>query len=66
MKYDIKNIKYGDFVQTNILKYFFNSWILNNIFYIFMKLLIYATVKIKILHLISKKKIINYHNTKIY
>ena len=36
----------------HILNYFFNLLILPNIYYIFIKLLIYATVEIKILHYI--------------
>ena len=65
MKDEVKNVKYGGLVQTkhdglvqtSILKYFFSSWLLCNIFYTFMELLIYATVGTEILHWVSK---INY------
>ena len=49
MKDEVKNIKRSDLVQTSILKYFSSSWIIYNIFYTFMKLLIYATVGTEIL-----------------
>ena len=66
MQDDIKNIKYGDLVQTSILKYFFQLFnILSNIFYTFMKLFIDVTVEIEILYYISKK-IINYYDKEFY
>ena len=55
MKNEVKNIKFGSFMQTSILKYFFSSRILGNIFGNFMKLLICTTVGTEILHWVSKR-----------
>ena len=63
-KDEIKNLIHGGVGQTSILNYFFNSWILCNIYCIFMKLLIYARCDCRDQNF--KKIIIYYYDRKVY